>query len=689
MKKIIQYLVLIGIVISCYNCKTHHLPEVKPANNDYKIIETVLKDSVNYLVKIEVENKTALAYDSIITELGKITDYKVGLAFYRYGPWNAWTKPMRIDSISQLKPNENQFFLWKTERNQYGAIVPLSGNGFRSTIGQKNGHLIIESAMGVKKEFDLAPSAIMGFGDDPFQLIESIYAHAMREMGRAENLRIEKKFPEIFEYMGYCTWNAMYTNMNEEKIIEAVHTFTKNNFPIGNLIIDDGWLDLEPNKKLNSFQPIKSKFPNGFKPMIERLKSEHNIKNVGVWHTLNGYWKGLNSQSALFEQYPLFEYVDDTLLSDTADPELLHIADPRTEKGAEFFNDWYKYMSQQGVSFVKVDNQLITERISKNKVPIFDLAENLHNSMHKAANTYFNGTVINCMDMTNDAFYNFGNSAVARTVEDYFPYKKNETYNMEKGNTAAHVTAAIYNSLWFGQMVYPDFDMFQSHHPNAEYHAIARALSSGPIYITDIPGQQNFDLLNKLITSDGRILRSDAPLVPTEDCLFQVQGSGLLKAYTYSENAALLSIFHATDAGKQEAQWSITDIPRFQSSTLDQFVVYNAKTGATRKIDKQETQNISLERMESSLYWIVPIKNGYAPLGLLDKYNGPAALSDIVITNTSCNFEVRDGGQIGVYAASKPKEVKANGEVVDYLYQNNLLSLNLALKNAYKIEIEF
>ena len=47
------------------------------------------------------------------------------------------------------------------------------------------------------------------------------------------------------------------------------------------------------------------------------------------------------------------------------------------------------------------------------------------------------------MDMTAEAYLNFGSSAVARTSEDYFPYEADENYNLQKGNAAAHVLQAI------------------------------------------------------------------------------------------------------------------------------------------------------------------------------------------------------------------------------------------------------
>lgn len=78
-----------------------------------------------------------------------------------------------------------------------------------------------------------------------------------------------------------------------------------------------------------------------------------------------------------------------------------------------------------------------------------------------------------------------------------------------------------YNSLWMGNVIQPDWDMFQSTHPCAEFHAASRALSGGPIYISDSVGNHNFDLLKALVLPDGSILRCQFYALPTRDCLFE------------------------------------------------------------------------------------------------------------------------------------------------------------------------
>ena len=62
--------------------------------------------------------------------------------------------------------------------------------------------------------------------------------------------------------------------------------------------------------------------------------------------------------------------------------------------------------------------------------------------------------------------------------------------------------------------------MFHSRHAAGLLHASARALSGGPVYVSDAPGAHDFELLQRVVLSDGRVLRAQLPARPTRDCLF-------------------------------------------------------------------------------------------------------------------------------------------------------------------------
>uniref|UniRef100_A0A0E0IAK2 Uncharacterized protein n=1 Tax=Oryza nivara TaxID=4536 RepID=A0A0E0IAK2_ORYNI len=60
-------------------------------------------------------------------------------------------------------------------------------------------------------------------------------------------------------------------------------------------------------------------------------------------------------------------------------------------------------------------------------------------------------------------------------------------------------------------------DGVKSIHPMAEYHAAARAVGGCAIYVSDKPGNHDFNLLKKLVLPDGSILRTKLPEMPCHD----------------------------------------------------------------------------------------------------------------------------------------------------------------------------
>ena len=616
--------------------------------------------------------------------------YKQGVALWRYKPWNSWTKPMPMEAGSKMPEDDVQFYYWQYSDGVYGAAVPLSGNGFRTTLGS-NGTKWGSKAVSYadNKNIDSIPSMAIAFGKDPFELFERIYRTALESMGKGENLRVKKKFPEPFNYIGWCTWNASDNGnkLNEDLLLNAAKSFSDNHFPIGWMLIDDGWFQ-NKDKQLQSYLPNAKKFPNGFKPVVDKLKKQFGVKYMGVWHTFNGLWNGIDPDSELGKHFApaMFSWTQkESPDKEDAPLKTYQFIKPDSDSLNAFYNNWHRYLKQQGFDFVKVDNQLVVEKMAVNNYPVFTLSDSMHKALYRSVNKYFNGAIINCMDMTADAYLNFGSSAVARTSEDYFPYQADETYNLQRGNAAAHVLQAIYNSIYFGQMVYPDFDLFQSHNPNAIFHAIARAINCGPIYITDNIGEQKFEVLRPLVFSDGRIIKSATPLLPTEDCLFQVQDAKLFKASSMVRNAGLLGVWNAADADEVEGSIKPGDVRNIKGND---FVLYEHFSQTLKTAKRNDSFPVKLNRMGYRLYYVVPVKNGFAALGLTDKYNAPATILKEAWDKNKVAITLYEGGTFKAYSSKRPSKIMLNGKVVsDYIFKDQQLTVNIKKQSKPVISI--
>jgi raffinose synthase len=608
-----------------------------------------------------------------------IPHLKQGVTMWRYKPWNSWTKPLPIHDATKMPDWDVQFFYWQYDDGLYAAAVPLSGNGFRTTLGS-NGNQWGSKAVSYADNTGVAevPAMAIAFGKDPYELFARIYRVALGSMGKSDDIISKKKLPVPLQYIGWCTWNSsdMGNHLNEEHVIEGVKTFTNKKFPLGWVLIDDGWFQ-QKDSQLQSFLPDPKKFPNGFKPLINKLKNELGIRYVGVWHAFNGYWNGIDPNSPLGHQYDgkLFSWRQkEHIESLDTTHKTYYFIKPDGNNLYNFYSTFHRYLKSEGFDFIKVDNQLVVEKMATGNYPIDSLSVKMHRALYKSADKYFNGAVINCMDMSAEAYLNFGSSAVARAVEDYFPYKKGETYELGKGNAAAHVLQAVYNAVYFSQMVYPDFDMFESNNPNAVFHAIARALNCGPIYITDRPGSQNFDVLNSLVYHDGRIVHADKPLLPTVDCLFQLQDKKIFKAFSFNGDAGLLGIFNAADADEVSGKFCAADVEHI---TGDNFVIYEHFSKQAMVVKKHQQFNVSLARLGYKLFYIIPIKNGFAPLGLTEKYDAPATIIKQHNSIKQATVTLYEGGLFKAYCVKKPKSVSLNGHPFtnNYQFKKNILSM--------------
>lgn len=621
-------------------------------------------------------------------------NYKQGMTFYRYKPWNSWTKPVRIAAPRQMESWDNQFFYWQYNDGVYGVMLPLSDGGYRTTLGSDGDTFGSKATAYVDKDMASdVPAMVIGFGVDLYKVTQETYESAMALTNRSENLAWRKKFPEPFEYLGWCTWNAssLGSNLNDTTVVRGVETFTKNNFPLGWVLIDDGWFN-HRNSRLRSLRPDSIKFPNGFKPLITKLKNELHVKHIGFWHAFNGYWNGIDPDSPLGNHYKneMFSWIQRERVDQEDSPNATYyFIKPSSDSLVAFYNTLHRYLRDEGATFIKVDNQLSAERMAQNNFAIGDLARAMHVAVNSSAKKYFDNAMINCMDMTPDAYTNFGSTPIARSVEDYFPYEKGETYNIQHGNAAAHIVQGIYNNLYFSQMVFPDLDMFQSHNPNGEFHAIARAINNGPIYVTDNAGEQNFEILRRLITADGRILRADKPLLPTRDCLFQLQDQKPFKAFSECNNIGLLGVWNAADCDYVSGTISPSDIMSFKGGEFAVFEVFSKKLSLC---DYKAALPVSLARLKYQLYYIAKLRYGMAPLGILDKYNAPATMKSALIADKQMTIVVRDSGQFGAVLPRAPKKVFVNGrDEKMFNFDNGLFTLQLRSEKDtgdFKIELQ-
>lgn len=616
-------------------------------------------------------------------------DFKHGVTFWRYAPWKSWTKPVKMTSLNDLNTDDVQCAYWQYADGTYGVALPLGGGGFRATLGLKDGRFsTLASALAPATIREALPQLAIGFGPDLYSVMEAVFEDTMSALGTPENLRKNKSFPEQYRYLGWNTWNASDNgrNMSEAWVLEQVERIKAAGAPIGSLVLDDGYFDADDGR-LQSLTPNKQKFPNGLKSVVDKLKAK-GMHYVGVWHALNIYWNGIDPSSALGKKYEgkIFSWQQKPSPIDTSGRIVTyHSLKPESAVLKSYFETYYTELKAAGIGMVKIDNQLVVERMAKDNYPVWDLAVAYHTAINEAAGKFFNNAVINCMDMTNDAFLNFGKTAIARTVEDYFPYKIGETYDLQEGNAAAHILQAIYNALYFSQVAFPDFDMFESTNPNARLHAMVRAVNNAPLYVTDKAGQHNVELLRNLVDAKGLTLHADTPLLPTPDCLFQVQDHKIFKAWSLSAKGGNLAIMNLADTPRVTGFARLSDIQGLPKAA---YCVWSQFEERLYLPAWDEPLDFTLSRFGHELLRAAPIEHGRAVLGLREKLSGLASIKIIHSTISTLILEACDRGVLLIYCDVAPASIMVDGKAATFSYKDKLLRIVLNDGHkSYKIEL--
>ena len=372
-----------------------------------------------------------------------------------------------------------------------------------------------------------------------------------------------------------------------------------------------------------------------------KLKSM-GARYVGLWHTLNIHWKGISKGSRLAERWGkhLME-VDGNLV-------------PKPADSFNLFKDWYSKLRELGFDFVKVDNQSSVGYTYAGKIPVVEAAEMLHEGLEAAA--YINSLeVLNCMAQQPENAFSWFRSTIARNCVDYIvPYKKSRN--------KLHLYFNAYNALFMSQIVWPDWDMFQSHDPWALQQAVARAVSGGPIYLTDEAGKSVAELVKPLAFSDGFLPLPDEPGLPTKDVLMHdpYNEAVPLKVFTKVSlsDVGLYGVVAAFNITKDDISVKGSVTPFDAMLPSERYAIFEY---FSEKLC-EKSASFELNPMSVKLFILAPSNDWLTLIGLKDIYIMPRGIEYATIYEDEALLKLREPGML----ITKPrgKVVVEGGEPV-------------------------
>ncbi|KAL0367545.1 UNVERIFIED_CONTAM: Galactinol--sucrose galactosyltransferase [Sesamum radiatum] len=496
----------------------------------------------------------------------------------------------------------------------------------------------------------------MHIGDDPYRLVKDAMQVIRVHLGTFKLLE-EKCPPEMVDKFGWCTWDAFYLKVHPQGVWDGVKGLVEGRCPPGLVIIDDGWqstchdddhitdqegmnrtsageqmpcrlIKFEENHKFQNFSYPKIPSHKGMGAFVSDLKNKFkNVKHIYVWHALCGYWGAVRPN---VPQMPECRVIRPKLspglgmtMEDLAVDKIINnsvgIVPPN--KAQELFEGLHSHLKSAGIDGVKVDvihsgacKSILTASVRK----------------------HFQGNgVIASMEHCNDFMF-LGTEAIALggVGDDFWCTDPLGDPNSTFWLQGCHMVHCAYNSLWMGNFIHPDWDMFQSTHPCAEFHAASSAISGGPIYVSDSVGKHDFELLKRLVLPDGTVLRCQHYALPTRYCLFEDplhDGKTMLNIWNLNKWTGVLGAFNCQGGAwcptarrkKSAPQFSVNvtclvcpnDIEwtnynaknlKIPFKGIHLFAVYKYKQMKLSLLKASETLEITLPSFEYELFTVSP-----------------------------------------------------------------------------------
>ncbi|MBI2301983.1 MAG: hypothetical protein HYU66_24025 [Armatimonadetes bacterium] len=513
--------------------------------------------------------------------------------------------------------------VWRYADGLCAALLPMRGGGAVARLrGSECGLEVVSSGWCGRHVYPRLPLFLLAFGHAPADAVDRAVGAAAKLCEWSFRVRGEKHFPEIFEHLGYATWGGLGRTLTAEKVVEALQALHDREVPVRWAVLDEGWQQVDNGQRLQGHGADPTRFPAGLEAAVQTLRGEGRLRHVGLWATLQGGWGGVDPSSPLARSHPnqFAIGVDGTTV-------------PSHEPGGQgFWEDWFAHLGRAGIDVVKVDNQGSARNLYLGREPLDEaVGGSLRNLQHAADAAGM--ALVGSMSLHTECLLNYRSTNVVRVSGDIVP----------EDRTAAklHLVHSVMVGAWVSAIAWPDHDGFPSTHPAARAFALFAALSGGPVYVCDRPGEHDPDLLRSLCLRNGTLLHPAEPARPPASRWFD---------NPLADDTPLVAVTKAARVPRREpvadvrdrwdAQYPATfvglanvslngfrllarvNLAELSLPAAGAYAVSCHFTGERRVLRPDEAIEVTLGELEAELVTVMPIRDGRAMLGLRDKLLG-------------------------------------------------------------------
>lgn len=480
-----------------------------------------------------------------------------------------------------------------------------------------------------------------------YDVFRETYASLMTDKAvSALQKREDKEYLEAFGYLGWCTWEHYHYDIDETKILKDLDAIEASGLPVRYVLIDDGHI-ANKDRQLTSLVPDKKRFPNGWTRIMDRKRAD-KIRWMGLWYSLSGYWMGISADNDFPAEVrrTLYSYKGSLLPG------------PTTADIEAFYGYYIRTLKNNGFDFLKIDNQSFTLPLYMGGTQVVRQARDCNLALECQTRKLRMG-LMNCMAQNVLNMDHTQYSSVTRASIDYKKYDE----DMAK----SHLFQSYTNTLLLGQTVWPDHDMFHSCDTVCgSLMARSKAISGGPVYLSDSPAEFVAANIRPLIDETGKIFRPLSPAIPAPESIltnplrsgkayrvFAPVGDEAVSVICYNLNTSP-SHREITARLQPEDYFLREGSAKLSGMALDGILAFDWEKQTAKVLVTDE--EVRLTGFTDCLFHLCPIRQGWAVIGIQEKYLSPATVEILARTEDKLVLNVRCAGTLRVWAESNGKQ---------------------------------
>jgi raffinose synthase len=634
--------------------------------------------------------------DDLLFDLGSRPPFRRFMACYRN--ISPWMIPAFGDAATPL-PRETQFLLLDFG-DHLAALYPLVDGPVRCSLEESGGRWKVRLETGAPAvPIPSTRALLLVEGNDAHELARE-GAAAIAALSGSVRLREERPRPRAAELLGWCSWNAFYEQVSERGLLDVMRQFADEGVLPRFVLLDGGWHQ-ENDWILEGFEPDVDKFPNGLSALVQELRGL-GVQEFYAWQTFCGYWRGSspellgpgNSEARTFriperlesglpagEAKGVFDTITDSFYPDNLLGRTIFF--PSDTLG-RLYDAFHRHLAAAGVTGVKIDAMAWMEALAADGQGRVAAIRDMMQSAEASTDQHFGGGLIFCSSCVNDCLYESSQGAILRTSIDYLP-----------ADPASHGMLLLTNamvSFWTSPLFWSDWDMFQSGHEAGWFHAAARAISGGPVYLTDEPGRTDFTLVRRLRLSDGSLPLCRVPALPTRDSLFHdaTRGGGLLKIFAHNVSGSVLGAFNCRPPSETEDKgvgiFRSCDIPGMAGCIL---AVWSEKSQALVVLAPDQAIEIVCRPLDYEILTVADASEGMAVIGNVNLLNPGGAVAHCTrAPDGAWRIGLLDGGIFTGWSRECPR-LTSGGEAlpIDWDRVSGRFTASLATGRPWDLEL--